>query len=413
MYRTTFLLTSLLLAAASSASALTLTLSDIAPRVRASHPSLKAARLAVDEARGRQLGAGRLSNPTLGTEFQNESQVSPGSVTLSIDQSFPITKRLSLEKRLSAQLVEAAALEVSEAERKLIAEAQTLGVKLLALNQQQALRKEQIGLASKLSDFATGRAKAGEISVLDAAQIEVDEQRLQLEARRLETEGVSLLGELKPMLGLRPDASLEMAGDLPELNLPSSSSSWQQRADYQIAQKKAEASGTEIDLAKAKRYGDMSAGLFVAREWQKAAGDREGTGFVGLRLSIPWPLWNRNEGEIVEKNASSTRAQLEAEALAAQITSEVATARQEMIAFTKLLRDTRDKLLPLIIEHTNKLEKAYEAGQADLIALQRARDQRIQLEATTIDAQRDFHLARIRYESAIGKHAPALPPSNQ
>ena len=80
MLRSTFLLLPLLLAAASSASAVTLTLSAIGPRVRAAHPSLKAARMAVEEARGRQLGAGRLSNPSVGMDSRNETFLSPGQV---------------------------------------------------------------------------------------------------------------------------------------------------------------------------------------------------------------------------------------------------------------------------------------------------------------------------------------------
>ncbi len=386
-----------------AASAFTLTLSDVGPRVRAAHPSLKAARLAVDEARGRQLGSGRLSNPTVATEFQNESQVSPGSVAVSLDQAFPLTRRLSLEKKLSTQLVEAAELEVRDAERKLIAEAQALAVKLLAVKQQQALRKEQVALAGKLSDFANSRAKAGEVSALDATQIEVDGQKLLLESRRLDIEGITVTGALKPLLGIAPDEPLQMGGELPELKMPERAASWQQRADYQSAQRRVETSDTEIDLAKAKRYGDMSAGLFTAREWQKTDGRREGTGYVGVRLSLPWPLWNRNEGEIAEKTASRTRAQLEVSALAAQIAGEADAARREMAGHLELLRDTQDKVLPRLTEQTAKLEKAYQSGQTDLITLQRARDLRLQLEATVIDTRRDFHLARIRYETAIGK----------
>ena len=389
------------LIAASSASALTLTLSDIGPRVRKAHPSLKAARLAVDEARGRQLGSGRLANPTIGTDFQNESQVSPGSVGLSLDQSFPLTKRLSLEKKLSAQLVQAAELEVRDAERKLIAEAQVLAVKLLAIRQQRALRQQQVELAEKLSAFASNTARAGEISALDAAQIKVDGRRLQFETRRLDTEVVAVVGELKPLLGVGPKETLEISGGLPAIKVPESTN-WQQRADYQAAQSKTESTTTEIDLAKAKRYGDMTAGLFTAREWQKADGRREGTGYVGVRLSLPWPLWNRNEGEIAEKTASQRRAQLEADALAARITGELEAARREMLSHAELLRDMKDQVLPLLVDQSANLEKAYHAGQADLIALQRAREQRLQIESTVIDTQRNFHLARIRYESAIG-----------
>jgi cobalt-zinc-cadmium efflux system outer membrane protein len=80
-----------------------------------------------------------------------------------------------------------------------------------------------------------------------------------------------------------------------------------------------------------------------------------------------------------------------------------------MQASHDLARETRDKLLPLVIEQTGKLEKAYESGQTDLLTILRAREQRLQLEAAALDAVRDFHLARIRYEAAIGKHAPATP----
>jgi cobalt-zinc-cadmium efflux system outer membrane protein len=78
-----------------------------------------------------------------------------------------------------------------------------------------------------------------------------------------------------------------------------------------------------------------------------------------------------------------------------------------MQANADLAHETRDKLLPLVIEQTDKLEKAYEQGQTNLLTILRAREQRLQLEAAALDAVRDFHLARIRYEAATGKHAPA------
>lgn len=384
------------------ASSVTLSLTDIAPRVRAHHPALKAARLSIDEARGRQLGAGRLSNPTLDTSFQNESRVSPRTTVFGIDQSFPLTKRLSLEKQLTSQLVTAAEHEVHDVERRYIAVARSLAVKLLALDQQRALRQQQTALAQKLADFAKDRAKAGELSPLDAAQAQVDGQRLLLEARRLEIEAVSLRGELKPMLGLKPQDTLAISGQLPSLALPPSQA-WQKRADYQLSQTKIEATQTEAALAKAKRIPDVSAGLFASREQQDTTPvHTERTGFVGFRFSIPLPFWNRNQGEIAEKAASAERARLESEALAVQITGEADTARREMEANAALATDTRDKLLPLVIEQTSKLEKAYESGQTDLLTVLRARDQRLQLESAALDAARDFHLARIRYESAIG-----------
>jgi cobalt-zinc-cadmium efflux system outer membrane protein len=189
---------------------------------------------------------------------------------------------------------------------------------------------------------------------------------------------------------------------LPSLTLPPSKA-WQQRADYQLAQTKVEAAQTDSALANARRMSDVSASFFASREQQDVTPRHtERTGFVGFRFSIPLPFWNRNQGEIAEKAASAERARLESEALAVQITGEADTARREMEANAGLVSDTRDKLLPLVIEQTSKLEKAYESGQTDLLTVLRARDQRLQLESAALDAARDFHLARIRYESAIG-----------
>jgi cobalt-zinc-cadmium efflux system outer membrane protein len=390
----------------SSASALTLTLSGIPGRVRQNHIMLKAAHLVVEEARGRQLGSGRLANPSMGFDYRSESQLSPIAAEFSFEQSFPVTRRLSLEKQLTAQLVTAAELEVRDAERRLIAEARGQAIRMLAIEKQRVLRQQQTELAKKLSDFAKGRADKGEISPLDAAQAQVDAQRLLLEGRKLETERISLLGSLKPMLGVTPGDALVISGDLPALVMPNVTP-WQRRADYQLAQTRTQAAQTDADLAKANRMQDIKVGIVGGPEQQHVQGaDYQRTGYIGFRISIPLPFWNRNQGEIAEKKAAAERQRLEAEALGKQIASEADTARKEMQANADLVRETRDRLLPLVLEQTAKLEKAYETGQTDLLTVLRARDQRLQLEAAALDATRDFHLARIRYESATGTTLP-------
>lgn len=410
MHPPTLLIHALLLLAALTptfAPALELTLAAIPQRVRIHHPSLKAARLAIEEARGRQLGSGRLANPSVGYDFQSQSKVSPQTAIWSFDQSFPITRRLSLEKKLTTQLVSAAELEVRDVERKLIAEAQDHVVRLLTLRQQRALRQQQTDLAQKLAEFATGRAKAGEVSPLDAKQIQLDAQRLRVESRLLEAQSVTLLGQLKPMLGLRAEDPLAITGDLPPMALPGITS-WSVRPDYQLAQTKIAAAQTEQQLARARRIPDVKAGFFASNEIQDVTSiNRVHTGYMGFRISIPLPFWNRNQGEIAEKAAAAERAQLESQALAIQINGEAGTARREMEVNASIVHETRDTLLPLANEQMTAMQHAYESGQSPLLSVLRARDQRLQLESAALDAARDFHLARIRYEAAIGQHAPA------
>lgn len=400
----TFFFFLILNACAGPAMAISLSLDEIADRVRVHHPSLKAARLAVAEARGRQLGSGRLSNPSFDYSFQNQSRVSPQTGLYSLDQSFPLTRRLSLEKRLSSQLVAAAELEVKDAERRLIAEARGQAVRLLALSEQRQLRRKQLELATKLADFTAARVKAGESSSLDALQVQLETQKLRVESRQLEAESISVLGQLRPLVGLCANESLSITGDLSLLKLPNASA-WKGRPDYQLAQNKVESAQTDQQLARAKRLSDVTAGLFGAQEMQDVTPtQRQHTGYFGLHLTVPLPIWNKNQGEIAEKMAAADRARLETEALAIQIDSEAGTARREMEATAAIVRETREKLLPLAVQQADSFQKAYERGQYDLTSVLRARDQRLRLEASAVDAERDFHLARIRYQAATQCH---------
>ena len=397
-------LSGLLLAGASlPAHAVQLTLPQLPAYVRAHNPGLAAARLTVDEAQGRLTQSGRLSNPEAGLSFQHDDRFREGSLSLSFDQKFPLTARLRLEKELSTKEVTAAELEVRDTARKLIVQAQVLVVKLLALEKQRALRQQQAELAEKLSGFAAKRAEAGELSALDAAQAQVDAQRIILESRVLETERVSLLGELRPLLGLSATETLSLAGELPAPVLPAMSSAWRQRPDYQLAKLKEDAAQVGIRHAQADKWQDINAGVFVEGERMEDAPEGlQRTPFFGLRFSLPLPLWNKNEGKIQEQTATARRVVLETEALALTIQSEAEAARADMQAQLSLATDTRDKLLPLVLQQTGRLEKAYEQGQTDLLTVLRAREQRLQLEAAVLNAQRDFHLARVRFESALG-----------
>jgi cobalt-zinc-cadmium efflux system outer membrane protein len=391
----------------SSALADSITLDAIPDRVRSNHPDLLAARLRITEAQARQLGSGRLANPSVGVEFQPESRVSPRTSSVALEQNFPVTHRLRLEKQLTTQLVAAAELEVRDVERRLIADAQSLAVQALALGQHLVIHQQQGTLAADLVAFTEARTKAGEISPLDAAQARVDARRLDLESRQLTAQQALLLSQLKPLIGLPASQSLTLSGKLPDPVLPAKRD-WQSRPDFQLAQSHEQTAATETALAKSNRWQDLSAGLFAAREQQDVTGQgTQRTGFVGFRLSIPLPFWDRNQGQIAEKAAAAERARLETAALASHISHEAATARQDMASQLALVAETRDHLLPLIAEQTDALEKAYQAGQTDLLALLRAREQQLEAQTSLLDSLRDFHLARIRHETALGN--PSQP----
>ena len=395
---------SLALVIISTSQALTLPMSGVAGRVAERNPSLAAARVRIEEARGRLLGAGRLANPEAGAEIKHDHRHREGALGISLDQKFPLTNRLRLEKELSQKEVEAAELEVRAEERRLAAQARAAAVRLKVLDEQQALRARQAELAKELAESVAKFAERGEVSALDAGQARLDGLRVSLESSQIETERAALLGELKPLLGIAPEDTLVLTGGLPEIGAAPKGGDWTQRADFQLARKNEEAAAAGIGVAKARKWEDASAGVFFEGERMEDAPDGlDHTPFIGLRFSLPLPFWNKNEGEIAERSAAARRAELETKAVASRIAHEAAAALAEMEAIAKLARETTEKLLPLVAEQAEKLEAAYQKGQSDMITLLRIREQRLQIETSALDAKRDWNLARIRFEAATGR----------
>jgi cobalt-zinc-cadmium efflux system outer membrane protein len=106
---------------------------------------------------------------------------------------------------------------------------------------------------------------------------------------------------------------------------------------------------------------------------------------------------------VQEAEATLHRRELEAAALAAGIRAEAVAARAEMTAATTQFTRITETLLPQARQLEEKFFAAYQSGQAPLTDILRSREQRLTLESALLSAQRDFHLARIRFEAAMGR----------
>ena len=175
------------------------------------------------------------------------------------------------------------------------------------------------------------------------------------------------------------------------------------RPDLDAARIGVEAAATGIALQQARRRDDIEATVFVAGERTEDAPEGlENEGIIGFKLSIPLPFWNDNSGNIKEATAIRSRKEKEVKAMECGIRHESQTALTEMRQWADLISDLENKLLPLAKEQTELLDNAYRQGQGDLQAVLSSREQTLELLASKIDAMREFRLARIRYEAALG-----------
>ncbi len=372
---------------------------NVAARVREANPELAAARLRIREAGGRSRQAGRLANPELELSFRHDPRFRAGELEVGFAQRFPLTNRLKLERRASAVLVRAAEAEVAEVERGLVRDARERVVELLLLRQRRALLKERVRLAGELSDHLKGAVDRGEASALDAGEARLNAASTALELQSLALRETALLGELKPLVGTAPGESLIVSGELPAPRLPKRGNATPDaRPDYQAARLQAAAARESRAVEQARRVEDMQAGLFTTLE---RTPEQDNDGFIGFRLSLPLPLWNRNEGAIEEAVARQERSEREADALGLRIRQEAAAAYAAMKQSLAALRQLDDDLLPLAAEQERAAREAWSAGQLDVPALVRVSTAYQQIASARLDALREFHLARLRYEVAL------------
>lgn len=372
--------------------------------VRQGNPTLRAAQLRIDEAAARMLGAGRLTNPELAVGATGNHRFKEGGLEVELAQQFPLTDRLQREREVTAADVEIARAEVRDVERQLIAKTREVVVRLLTVAERREIIARQQKVADDLSAFVAKVAERGEGSVLEAGQTKYEAARLGIEIGRLATEEASMLGQLRQLIGVEVGQAIRVDGDLAVAKVPREGVSGEKRADLEAAELSIARSKSAINLEQAQRLADLKVGLVAGFERSEDVPEGfENEGIIGIRASMPLPFWNKNEGEIAEAEARLARKEQERDALAADIRHEAATARAEMIKWLTMAREIDDDLLPLVEEQAERVERAYRNGQSDLQSVLRVRDQQLELMRSRVDALEQYHLARVRYEAALGQ----------
>ena len=74
-----------------------------------------------------------------------------------------------------------------------------------------------------------------------------------------------------------------------------------------------------------------------------------------------------------------------------------------MTKWKRLIEEIDETLLPLAEQQSKFAEEAYRNGQGEIQSVLRTREKRLQLAASKLDALKEFHLARVRHKTALGR----------
>jgi cobalt-zinc-cadmium efflux system outer membrane protein len=380
--------------------ALVLSQASISERISSQNPDLKAARWKIQEALGQMNQAGRLARPRLEVQGASAANLRDRNFSVGLAASFPVTNRLLWEKSLGKATLEAAEMEVKTVEAQLVATAREQFIKALALKSRRQLIIAQQKEANDFAEQMQKSAERAEASLLDAGQAQLETASFLIEQKQIDAEEISILTELKKLLGMNPQDAIVVGGELPPV-MKASVGNISQRVDYQLAVREVRAASQEFGLAQMNRYDDIEAGVFVSGERREdMPGGFRSDFLLGFKLSIPLPFWNDNSGNIQSAEAKLQRRKQEALAISAQASHLANGANAEMEQWEKLLFQISNTLLPLAEQQTKLCKDAYLQGQGDIQAIFRSQSLKRKLSLNQLDALREYHLARVRYESA-------------
>ena len=388
---------------AAAAAEISLTADAAARMAREQNPDLRAARHLIAEAEGRSRMTGRLTNPEVDAEVAG-GQDFEGRVALGVTQRFPITSRLRLERQLSALEIESAKLEVRERERQIAVSAREAFYDLATAREAVSLARQQTSVAREFAKTLADGSTEGFGSSLDAEQASIDAETLGSAEQPFRVGEVQAAARLAALFGLPPETKFIVKESLALPKGVPAKRPMGTRPDLVLAELAVEAGAVDVSLAKAGRWDDVGVGAFVEGDRLRDEPDGiEPEAMIGMRFTIPLPIWQNGSGRVSEKEAARERQKAQLEALRFSVRSNVAASHQIMVLRYEAASRAQMKLLPPARTQVSNTEAAYQRGETDIQTVFRARERLVQIESEALEARRNYFLSYSEWLATLGE----------
>ncbi len=376
--------------------------------------SLLAERANIGIAQARVLAARLRPNPVLsleadhldwlGTGFNDINAGGPTEMNFHTD----ITWERGGKRRLRTEVAEAARsvaeFEFMNAARGTVLEVQSAFVDALLARDSLELARETLKSLERIVELNTARVRAGDLAEAELARSRLAAWQFENSVRQAELRLRIALTRLETLLGRTPPSGrLEVAGELRrDPSLPAQDGLREQaqllRPDLAALQRDLSRAEAEIRSQVAQGKPDYTLGTEYRRQQVNAKSNS-----LGFTLSVPLPVFNRNQGEIERARHEQRQTQLRLRALELAIASEIDSAFQQALTARGLLDNIEKKMLAQARSVREITEYSYRRGEASLLELldaQRAFNETMQ---AYHDARADYSRALYTLDSATGK----------
>ena len=280
------------------------------------NPELKFYEAEIAAAKGGRKTAGLFANPELSGGVGQKTVRGGGfsaegvAWSVSVVQPFEWPGRIGLRKAIANHDIELATLGYERFKVALAGRVRALAYGLFAAQEKSAAAQEVADRFRALREVLVQRDPAGLTPLLETRVIEATELNAQRKASEALLATQAALLELNQLRGVAPETRLSVSQAQLAFRPPEDRSALMALArtnNFELRVRAVELAqqGFRVDLAKNERYPTISVGPSISEE---RAGDRERT--IGVGVSLPLPLWNRNKGNIESAVARQMQAEV-------------------------------------------------------------------------------------------------------
>jgi len=360
------------------------------------NPELNSFVAEIAAAKGAVRAAGTFRNPELNSELgYKNSRESAGGVTgdgailaLSLSQTFEYPGRIALRKAIANHDLALAGLHLQQFRLTLAARVRSLAYTSNNISERTKAVQEVVSRTQALNDVLEQRPLAGVAPRLEAQIISANLLTFQRQERESTLAEKTIAAELNQLCGRSPGTTLTVgagpiiftAASVPKLLANARSNAF----DIRIRQTELAQQGFKVALSKNERFPAIAVGPFYSLE---NAIDREQR--LGLGISVPLPLWDRNVGNIASSKARQRQAEASLALTEREVERRVAQTAAILEAKRAEIETWKSGAMARLREASESADHNYRLGALPLTTYVEIQKQYLEAIGAFYDAQKD------------------------
>ncbi|KXB31735.1 cobalt-zinc-cadmium resistance protein [Dechloromonas denitrificans] len=358
-----------------------LTLSVAIDLALTSNPELSAAANELGAVEGAVIQAGVLPNPEISTSVEDTQNKATRTTTIQVSQRIELGGKRSARITSAERGRDVAAADL--AAKRLDVRATVIGAFFDVLVAQERVQQAEdlLSLAQRASQAASRRVTAGKISPVEETKARVAEASARVELNQAQRELVTARKRVAASWGSSTPRFEKAEGRTDVLPPVRSAEEIKRRLNGSPAllraRHEADRFSALADLERSRRIPDVTFSLGSKKA------EELGRNQTIVGVSIPFPIFDRNQGNVLEAQKRADKARDELSATELRLGTEVTQNEERLKALVVEAQTLQSEIMPGARSAYEAASKGFELGKFSFLEV--------------LDAQRTFFQARAQY----------------